>query len=488
MSDKGAKMIRHYLSGLEGAGNQQTASGGEYGSEKEILDILKSINKQLHDTRIGNNRLLSENKALKKELDDAQTKLAAFESAKKYSEERMEEAVSVLMALADLQFEQEATVKGLDDEYDALAAGLNMLGQELQGKTISQIYLNDIITSMTEILIVVNIKGKIETCNAAGRKVLGEKLEGTHVTDLPICNLTEKEVKAHFTVEGLTSIIKNNSSVKTELNIDSTSGQTVPFEVYMSPISSKKGIVIIARDIQERKEAELKQKELVSNLESSNKELRQFAYITSHDLKAPLRGISMLAQWIQEDSEDVLSDDSKANLDMLSKRVRRLYGFLEGVLAYSKIGLNKELIFDIDLNDLVNEVVDLLDVPDHIHIIIDSRLPMVSVAKTHMIQVFQNLISNAIKYNDKEKGTINIGIEEQDNERRFYIKDNGIGVDKAHFEKIFVIFQTLVPRDTIESTGIGLTIVKKIIEHYGGKVWIESEKGQGSCFWFTLSV
>ena len=476
-------MIQHYLSGLEKSG----ASDESYGSEKEILDTLKSLNKQLQDTRIANNRLIAKNKSLTQELDTAKKQLSDFESAKVYSEERMTEAVEVILALADLEFGREASILGTGDEYDALATGLKMLAEELQAKTISQHYLNDVIVSMSEILIVVDKTGIIETCNAAGKVLLGENVEGDTITSLPCCQLTEKEVKTHFTLAGIEYIIKNNESYQVELNVKNIEGNMIPLEVQLSPMKSREGVVIIARDIRERKAAEAKQKELVTHLENSNKELKQFAYITSHDLKAPLRGISMLAQWILEDSEAVLSTESKNNLAMLTKRVRRLYSFLEGVLAYSKIGLSKELTFDIDLNDLVNEVVDLLSIPTHINLSIDSKLPVVTVAKTHMIQVFQNLISNAIKYNDKEKGEVNIGIVEKENKTHFYIKDNGIGVDPVHYEKIFVIFQTLVPRDTIESTGIGLTIVKKIIEHYGGEIWLESEKGKGSCFWFTLN-
>ena len=453
-------------------------------STKELLETLKSINKQLQDTRFENNKLREDNEELKKEAAKNKKQLAAHESWQNYSKKRLNNAIEVLISLASLDFDRVAEVSDKEDEYDGLALGLNMLGQELKASTVSVNYMDDIFHSMTEIMVVVDHTGQIGDCNTRGKQVLGEEIIGTRIESIRFDD--DNPNNKVLTQKGVKALISENIPRQVELNIKTIHNDPLPVEILISPMNSREGIVIIARDIRERKEAEARQNELVKNLEESNNELRQFAYVTSHDLKAPLRGISMLSQWILEDSGEVLKQDSKANLELLIGRVKRMYGFLEGVLAYSKIGLNKDVVFEIELNTLVGEVIDSINVPNSVKISMDSSLPTVNAAKTHMIQVFQNLISNAIKYNDKENGEIHIGIQEKDEERLFYVQDNGMGIEKTHFDKIFVIFQTLKPRDTVESTGIGLTIVKKIVEYYDGQIWLESALGEGTTFYFTL--
>jgi len=452
--------------------------------DHELLDTLKNINKQLQDTRFENNRLREEIAQLKAEATKHKNKIKTQETRQKYAKKRMNNAIDVLIALASLDFEKVAEVTDNEDEFDGLATGLNMLRQELKASTVSVNYFDDIFRSMNDILTVVDPTGTIETCNQTGESVLGNDVLGKKIWEI----LQNGDDGDLLTASGIKAIIEDDMPRQAELNVRTVNGDLLPVEVLISPMNSREGLVVTARNIQERKEAEILQNELVRSLEESNNELRQFAYVTSHDLKAPLRGISMLSQWILEDSGEVLSEDSKANLELLTGRVKRMYGFLEGVLAYSKIGLNKDAVFEIELNSLVMEIIDSIDVPKSVNINLDSTLPTVNAAKTHMIQVFQNLISNAIKYNDKEDGEIIVGMQESNDNRLFYVKDNGIGIDKAHFDKIFVIFQTLKPRDTVESTGIGLTIVKKIVEYYGGEIWLESEIKKGTTFYFTLPV
>ncbi len=246
------------------------------------------------------------------------------------------------------------------------------------------------------------------------------------------------------------------------------------------------GRVWTFRDITERVKAAERQTQLLGQLEKTNQELQDFAYIVSHDLKAPLRGVKTLAGWIAADCADKLSDDGKEQFSLLLGRVDRMHDLIQGILQYSRIGRVKEEPVPVNLDDLVPEIIDILAPPENIEIAVHDHLPTVLCEPTMTGQVFQNLLSNAIKYMDKPQGRISVHCVEQGDFWRFSVADNGPGIERKHFEKIFQMFQTLSPRDTFESTGVGLTVVKKIVENQGGAIWVESEVGQGSTFSFTL--
>jgi light-regulated signal transduction histidine kinase (bacteriophytochrome) len=226
-------------------------------------------------------------------------------------------------------------------------------------------------------------------------------------------------------------------------------------------------------------------KDYASRLESKIKELDQFAYIVSHDLKAPLRAIGNLTSWIREDLEGSLTGDSKQNMDLLVGRVTRMEALINGVLEYSRIGriqVKPELV---DLHVLLNELIELLAPPPHVKVVVDPNMPSFVTRQILLSQVFSNLISNAIKHNDKKEPVINVGFNANQAGFEFFVEDNGPGIAKEHHEKIFVIFQTLQSRDKFESTGVGLTIVKRIVEEQGGIIRVESTEGKGSKFIFT---
>ncbi len=239
-----------------------------------------------------------------------------------------------------------------------------------------------------------------------------------------------------------------------------------------------------ALDELQKKEILLKKKS--SDLEKSNKELKDFAFIISHDLKAPLRGINSLVSWIVNDYRGKLDKQGEEYLSLLQNRANRMYNLIEGVLQYSRVGRIEENKIEMDLNVLVQDIIDLLSPPSHIEVKIIDKLPSIIIERTRITQVFQNLISNAIKYMDKAHGNISITCSEINNFWEFHVADNGPGIDEKYFNKIFQIFQTLPSSNTIESTGIGLTIVKKIVEYDGGHVRVSSIIGQGSTFTFSL--
>jgi signal transduction histidine kinase len=222
-------------------------------------------------------------------------------------------------------------------------------------------------------------------------------------------------------------------------------------------------------------------------LEEANRELANFAYIASHDLKAPLRAISQLSTWIVEDYSSVLDQDGKEKLGLLIERTRHMHNLIEGILAYSRIGRISENAETIDLNAQVRHILKVLDPPEAIRVEIACPLPVIRVEPTYITQVFQNLISNAIQYMDKPAGLVRIGCERGIEEWIFSVSDNGPGIDPKYFQKIFQIFQTLGNQKKGDSTGIGLALVKRIVEKMGGRVWVESVVGEGSTFYFTIS-
>lgn len=228
-----------------------------------------------------------------------------------------------------------------------------------------------------------------------------------------------------------------------------------------------------------------KEREHVTNLEKINRELDQFAYIVSHDLKAPLRAMSSLIGWIEEDSGEFMTAESRANLNTILGRIHRMENLIQGILAYSKAGKGRTEKTMVNVHELVDEIISSITSPDHITI--QNNIPKIEIQaeKIKLSQVFSNLISNAIKYNDKKEGSVEIGCTEYEDWCQFYVEDNGPGIEKEYHEKVFMIFQTLASRDEFESTGIGLSIVKKIVEDQKGKIWVTSEKGNGCRFHFT---
>jgi len=255
----------------------------------------------------------------------------------------------------------------------------------------------------------------------------------------------------------------------------------------------KKMVDNLSGEVAVRKKAEDALEKLNKDLEStvqklswSNRELQEFAYVAAHDLKAPLRAIGTLADWLSTDYSDKFDEQGKEKVELLVGRAKRIDKLVDSIQEYSEvgqIGLKKRVV---DLNLVVSDVIREIGPPDNIEIIIENELPTVMCIKKRIVQVFHNLLSNAVRYMDKPKGQIRVGCSEEDGFWRFSISDNGPGIEQKYFEKIFKIFQTLSTRDEVEAVGIGLSLTKKIVKLYGGRIWIQSEPRQGSTFHFTL--
>jgi light-regulated signal transduction histidine kinase (bacteriophytochrome) len=244
---------------------------------------------------------------------------------------------------------------------------------------------------------------------------------------------------------------------------------------------------------EERKKAEVVLEKLNTDLEltvrelrRTNKELQEFAYITAHDLKTPLRGIGTLAEWLSTDYADKFDEQGQKHIKLLAERAKRADKLVDSILQYSSAGQLREEQEQVDLNTVLPEIICEIDPPENIEITLDNELPVLMCKKTHIRQVFHNLLSNAVKHMDKEKGQIKVGCLEENGFWKFSVVDNGPGIDRKYFKKIFKIFQMLSPTDETESTGIGLSIAKKIVKMNAGRIWVESTPGEGSTFFFTL--
>jgi PAS domain S-box-containing protein len=240
----------------------------------------------------------------------------------------------------------------------------------------------------------------------------------------------------------------------------------------------KQELYAIAHDITERKQAEI-------DLAQRNQELDSFVHVVSHDLKAPLRAISNLSRWIEEDFQGAISTHSQQQMTLLRSRVQSMEAKIDGLLDYARVGKTDAKIELVATGELVAEVVEILAPAPTFTIAIAPDLPILSTNRLLLSQVFANTIGNAIEHHDRSDGSISIYGQARSDFYEFAIADDGVGIAAEHHERIFRIFQAVNPQNRSDSTGIGLAIVKKIVEAEGGNIWLESQLGRGTTFYFT---
>ncbi len=373
--------------------------------------------------------------------------------------------------------------------------------------------LAQIVASSDDAIISKTLDGEILSWNKAAERIFGYSAVEAKGQDISIIELPKFDNESADILE----------QIKQGRRIDHY--QTVrrrkdgmPIEIWLtvSPIRDASdqiiGVSMVARDLTEVKRAEEELRRMTAELQErnadlvrSNQELDDFAYIASHDMKEPLRGIHNYATFLIEDYGERLDEAGRSKLETLKVLTERMYALIDSLLEYSRVGRIDLALTKTDLNAVVDQVVDSLRIvldEKKIKILIPERLPVIECDRVRIGEVFSNLISNAIKYNDKDDRWIKIGWRtepaaatgERDSGIEsplpvfiFTVSDNGIGIHPRHFDSIFRIFKRLHARDKFGGgTGVGLTIVKKIVERHNGRVWVESTIGKGTTFSFTL--
>ena len=247
---------------------------------------------------------------------------------------------------------------------------------------------------------------------------------------------------------------------------------------FTHPKTSQRFVLVISTDITQQKEYENQILQNTRRLDQANKDLDHFAYMASHDLKAPLRGMEELTKWIEEDLGEALTPDIKHKIDLLRGRVNRMDALLKDILAFSRAGKHMADPEAVKLSDVVDEVTEWLSPLGRFKIVKESGLPTLNVPRSALEHIILNLLSNAIKHHDKSEGTITIGGHDTDDYHVLFVADDGPGILAKYQIRVFEIFKQLKPRDAVEGSGIGLSIVKKMTEALGGKIEILSKDGK----------
>jgi PAS domain S-box-containing protein len=269
-------------------------------------------------------------------------------------------------------------------------------------------------------------------------------------------------------------------------------GVEVPVEIGLSPIRTESGVMVLSAivDITERKKAEEALAHQTAELARSNAELEQFAYVASHDLQEPLRAVAGCLQILEQRSGDKFDIEDSELVDHAVEGASRMQQLIDDLLTYSRLGTREPSQTSVDLTEVVTLVLHHLGpaIAEQDAEIDVGELPVVIADRTQMVQLFQNLIANSLKYRSADPPRVRIGYERESDSWLFSVADNGIGIESRYFDRIFRVFQRLHTRQHYPGTGIGLAICKRIVDRHGGEIWLDSAPGKGSTFFFTLPV
>jgi PAS domain S-box-containing protein len=335
-------------------------------------------------------------------------------------------------------------------------------------------------------IVFTDAKAKIFWCNDAYHQITGfgnEDIIGKTPIEIGMAPNTDKE-----TLNKMVDLFYKGKPFDIEISHARKDGSYFWSRTKGQPVFNSEGMFLqyfaVIEDMTEKKEMERQREELLASLEKSNNELEEYAQVVSHDLKSPLRSINSLIFWIKEDDAN-LSDKSLEYLRLIEGKVEKMDHLIQGILMYSKIdSATHDVRETVDTYKVVSNISETIDIPSQITLNISETLPVIMADNYRIHQLFQNLIGNAVNYMDKPQGIIGIDSEEHEDFHLFKVKDNGPGIAEEDHEKIFKTFQSLVKND--QSTGLGLSIVKKIVKYYKGEIWLESKIGEGTTFYVKL--
>ncbi len=339
-------------------------------------------------------------------------------------------------------------------------------------------------------ILVLDLTGKVTLANKAYFRLTGYPLGeviGRHITQLQASQV--KDLQKYLKV--FAAILAGKEAEPLIARYLRSNGKLGWVEARATLIKTgliSGEVVVILRDITEAKEYEEELTRMNVELGRSVKELDDYTFAVSHDLKAPLRTIDSFSSFLLDDYSDILDDTGKEYLIRINSAIERMKTLIEDLLTISRVGRKFTEFEFVNLNKLIGEIED-----DHKTLILEkdceiilSELPIIKTQRIWIKQVFSNLVSNGLKFNQSKNPKIWIKHEEQEESHLFSVKDNGIGIEKRHEEKIFSLFQRLHTQEEYPGSGAGLTICKKIVESLGGKIWFESEIDKGTTFFFTL--
>lgn len=375
-----------------------------------------------------------------------------------------------------LSYSKNAVIRRIEESKDIL---------EKKNEELSELSL--VASETINSVVITNDKGNIEWVNEGFVRLTGytpQEANGKRMSEFLYGEFTDRN--AFVAMENAS---KQLNTYSTEIIKYRKDGTPIWVQEDVTRIRDAKGntekYIFIESDISDRKKSEEQMQEYLQNLERTNRELDKFAYVVSHDLKAPLRAIGNLTGWIEEDTGHLLPDEVRSHFNLIKERVLRMEALINGILDYSKVAKSNSQFEQFNVSDLVNSVTKMLGNPSDCEFIIDPNLPQITADKVKMEQIFMNLISNAIKFNRQADKKVKVTATDFGPHYRFSITDNGPGIDPRFHEKIFQIFQTIHTKDEFESNGLGLAIVKKLVDEQQCDIWVESESGKGATFHFT---
>lgn len=346
--------------------------------------------------------------------------------------------------------------------------------------------LKGVFDNLVNAYVLMDIYGNVIKLNEAAKNLFGYDIEKENLNVTSLIYEDEHE----YAFKSFNQLISKGFFSNYIARVYTKTNGVRWVHINASLITDKRGKAIgaqgIVKDITEHLRIEEQNKKLLHDLERNNTELKEYAHVVSHDLKSPLRSINALVNWIEEDYSSDFDEVGKNHLTMINKTLSKMEKLIDGILKYSSAGNESNLKYtQVDINTTISDILTTIYIPDHISVKILKSLPIIQGDKIRIQQLFQNIISNAVNYIDKKKGLIVIDYQENKTHYIFTIKDNGIGIQKEYHEKIFEIFQSL--GDHENSTGVGLSIVKKIVALYEGEIWLESQPGKGTTFFFSLT-